>query len=741
LCVSTERYEFLSHPNDEKKHSLVNHLIEVAQKTKEILSQTNFNLDTAGFYCGLLHDIGKLNPFYQKIFQFPKNKINEMTEIISLQYAHMHSPFSAWATSKLLDKQIVSEYKIQDMIICVIYGHHSKILSSLPEQRTSQQFRASQNDMLANLKKFHEIVNEYNEFSNLNWQKCLERFNEPIKFNIDLNDHTNTVKDFLGTTVLYSALLQADRGSFGNWVYPIFDIDINTSKLVNSDSNLGSFRDEFQKNAIQNHDFKAGISVLHAPTGIGKTKVFLDMISQYKEKGKMERVFYFSPLLALTEDFENKLLQTVKEEEDILIYNHLFAGSISEKKQHENGTYGEYPWLFDVESFNKKFIITTTQRFLITLYSNNQSDKLKLASFKNSLLIIDEVQTIPKFLLRNLIELLSELVKNMNTKVILVSATIPHELESLNKNRISDDLLNSYLNFTKKNISFIGKVDVPSYDEKRTLIMTNTRRKAATMFENVKQKYDQYNENLFYITSGIRKIDRIRLLEQLKNKEQNFIVVSTQVVEAGVDISFSKIFRECAPLDSIVQVMGRLNRENEYKDASLSIFQNDSDWKPYSELEYNESLKILKQIKNSIELYEKLKDYYLTISVKNQKNKELADKLSFRMAKMDFDGVWEFVYSNSLAEDEKDTVIIPDKNQWNQIKNDLTRSEKFNKNTFRKFVRYTASLPKSPQKLGILEYFDKDLLSRNILMPKLEYLDEVYDSKNNLGLDVWLTKK
>ena len=72
------------------------------------------------------------------------------------------------------------------------------------------------------------------------------------------------------------------------------------------------------------------------------------------------------------------------------------------------------------------------------------------------------------------------------------------------------------------------------------------------------------------------------------------LLVSTQVVEAGVDISFSEIYREVAPLDNIIQVMGRLNREGNDNNALLSIFQSDNDHRPYSEVEYNESLPILK---------------------------------------------------------------------------------------------------------------------------------------------------
>jgi CRISPR-associated endonuclease/helicase Cas3 len=249
------------------------------------------------------------------------------------------------------------------------------------------------------------------------------------------------------------------------------------------------------------------------------------------QKRKFERVFYFSPLLALTEDFEKKLARTTKNQEDILIYNHIFSGSLLEKAertQRESGLFDLYHWYFKYESFNKKFIITTTQRLLITLYSNKASDKLKLLSMKNSILILDEIQTLPKFLIPNLIEMLKEFTKFMKSKVLLVSATIPYELSSLPKIEISPNIRMDYLRRTQKKILFIGNsFSIPDFHGKKILLMSNTRRKAREMFRKVEYSYrpqseskrDLNNERIFYISSGIRKKDRVRIIKALTSEE------------------------------------------------------------------------------------------------------------------------------------------------------------------------------------------------------------------------------
>lgn len=209
-------------------------------------------------------------------------------------------------------------------------------------------------------------------------------------------------------------------------------------------------RDMIQNELLSNIKYDKPIIIINAPTGSGKTKVFLDSINHIRSMYKnLERIFYFSPLLALTEDFEDKLADT------ILVYNHLFSGSIEEKRRIAEGSQAyQAQWIFENESFNRPFTITTTQRLLITLFSNNHADKLKLASFRNSLLIIDEVQTIPKYILRSLIGILENMHKFLGTRTILVRATIPYELRLIPITQPSIESLESYLNLTKKKYKF-----------------------------------------------------------------------------------------------------------------------------------------------------------------------------------------------------------------------------------------------------------------------------------------------
>jgi CRISPR/Cas system-associated endonuclease/helicase Cas3 len=306
-------------------------------------------------------------------------------------------------------------------------------------------------------------------------------------------------------------LINADRGSFFNFLsQPFFDIPLNTDVLIRTDSQLSAIRQDFQERLLSENDFQDNLVILQAPTGIGKTKMFLDIINKLSVSQRFERVFYFSPLLALTDDFESKLFSSDKnisvinsiDAEKVLVYTHAFTGSLLKKKlakdqgawpddETEDPKFFITKEYFDRESFNKPLIITTTQRLLMVLYSNTVADKRKLVSFKNSFLIIDEIQTIPKVLLPNFVELLKAIATKYHSMILLVSATIPNELQNLPQLQTPKKLEKIYLQRTVKQIKYVPSFEyadvVPSGENERTIFMFNTRRKALNFFEKIRR--------------------------------------------------------------------------------------------------------------------------------------------------------------------------------------------------------------------------------------------------------------
>jgi CRISPR-associated endonuclease/helicase Cas3 len=507
---------------------------------------------------------------------------------------------------------------------------------------------------------------------------------------------------------------------------------------------------------------------------MGKTKLFLDIVSENFNKDVFSKVIYFSPLLALTEDFESKIKETIGKEEmkDVLIYNHLFSGSLLQKNLNKNEVFqSSFFWNFENEVFNKKFVITTTQRLLMTMYSNSHSDNLKLLSLKNSLLIVDEIQVIPKFLLPNFIKVLKALCDLVQAKVLLVSATIPFELYSVDG--IQPHMLSlpltleeKYHNITLKQIKFHKELPpIQNLNNGKYLYMLNTKKKASsfllkTLLQNPNIVQADNNLTLYYITTGIRKKTRSQIIQNIKNLSTPCIVVSTQVIEAGVDVSFDTIFREVAPLDSIVQVMGRLNREAENVNPVLNVFlfdEHGQDHKPYNKLEFDESLKIIKTVDDSKDLYNKLYDYYKTVSSLNNANKKLIEELELKMSCFDFPGIWELVNKEVFENDFGEPVFIPEnEDELLKITQELKSHDTVTtslKNLHIKYGNLTAVLPiaglflkkKDVNIQGndnkmiikeLLDLFDTDLFEKNILIPKPGCLEKLYDQR--IGLDKWI---
>lgn len=149
---------FYSHPD---KTLLEEHLVRVALGAEEILNETKLGNGKTGFYCGLLHDIGKINPFYQEIFSVTDDLKPQKEEEMSEKYTHSHSPFSAWAAYHLLG---VLEWNVLKPILQVIYGHHGTLYHSLPKQDDSDKFKKTQAAVLEGLGRFREKVKENKNF-------------------------------------------------------------------------------------------------------------------------------------------------------------------------------------------------------------------------------------------------------------------------------------------------------------------------------------------------------------------------------------------------------------------------------------------------------------------------------------------------------------------------------------------------------------------------------------------------
>nr|WP_276977006.1 CRISPR-associated helicase Cas3' [Ferrimicrobium acidiphilum] len=728
--------EFLSHSYLDKngnKRLLKDHLMRVAEKTRQLIADTSIRHEDIAYYSGLLHDVGKLNPWYQLEFSgYPQNG-----------YTREHAVFSAWAADSLLSG-VLDDRRDRLLVMSMAAGHHTSLKKELSsdEPNRGNDFNASRVAVAGNLMKFHKQVSNLPGFDRLNWgaaKAALVDLDLPVDFQKYTAGGSFT---FLEAGALYSALLQADKGDLAGWPNYHYDVAFDTAKLIKDQnmSPLADIRTKMQADISKRQ--LSSVSVIQAPTGSGKTKIFLDLIPRY---GHLERVFYFSPLLALTDDFEEKMHKILSKSQldDILVYNHLFAGSLLKKYEDSDAQAGG-AYSFTDESFNRKMVISTTQRLLRILYSNYASEKIKLMSFRNALVIIDEVQTIPKFILPNLISLLKELAEKMGTKVLLVSATVPEEVRSAGLTILSPskELMVDYYSRQLKGVEYQNDVDPSSLVLKggRNLVMVNTRAKAVRTFLSLPA-------GTLYLSSGVKKGDRMKSLSKVKDA-LTCTVVATQVIEAGVNVSFDRVVRELAPLDNLVQVMGRLGREEDTSNGKKRLmmyvfrFPGDETHAPYVGLEYEKTRLIMMGVHGSTDLISALPSYYEELYSANKSNQSLLRRLESYEAEVSFEMVWKVARDHLFDESDRQVIIPDSEEQMNRVNGELLNiikntSRKWRRSVSNSYGQYMATLPPGHEwyEDGSLwrEFFDEELREHGILFPKAGKLDDLYDK--TIGLD------
>jgi len=773
--------EFLSHPAENNKKSILlhDHLSDVAHGAKKIAERMNPDAGNDAFVSGLLHDVGKLSPWYQERF------IEGKTEnVLNFEYGKkQHSSFSAWAARHLTHDMPGSHH-----IVHAIAGHHGRLQTN-PYAPTSARSKKAQEKLHANLLRFYKYVcntdfPDADDWKVLKWNRCIERFGGRLNFDSKIKVKNGSLDTYMHSKCVFSSLLQADRGSFHKYKKLKFSMKVQSTPIKYTNSKVSMLRTKFQDTALESYknNHSANVIIIEAPTGIGKTNLIFRILELHSKEANYDRVFYFSPLLALTDGFVMSLLEgnehsrpAIPEETDqdlVLEYNHMAVEPISDRFRKEGQKFldgitsheQKSAAIYAATSFNYPFIVSTTKRLLLTIYSNLASNCIKLASLANSVIIVDEIQTIPKFLLKSLVSALLWISKSSGTKVILVSATIPQEISDMNLVVIRCDrhVSDGFAGLTPKTLSMAKLCDpevVSNACPSPVAVMVNTRAKAREFYlDNYNMLKDKY-ARILYLTSGIRKCERLTKIRQILSgagRDKNTLVVSTQVMEAGVDVSFGRVFREMSPLDNIVQAMGRLNRHGGSSVGEITVFGRNPLY-PYRGIEIKITQEILDKITDngsrtvtSATVCSQLRDYYKTVAARDNESSVWAADLNRFMEEHDYDQVWDTV-SKARSFYNTVNVILPYSDKTHEVSIDFRLdamstelhkmvsggSKKHRLHVMRRAARVSASFP-SPSPEQIRDFLDPELFNAGIYVPRdNDSVVELYD--RSVGLDKWVT--
>jgi len=388
-------------------------------------------------------------------------------------------------------------------------------------------------------------------------------------------------RDFIDFKKLYASLIYADKFE------AIFGIKKETKKPISKEilSNyIDAFpyhqkRDEFRQYVLNHFDSTQKLFTLTAPTGYGKTLTALEFALKFQK----EKVIFALPFTSIIDQTEQVIVDIFKEGVDIFKIHH--KATIDESVPKDR--YSQAKFL--MTSFSGDINITTLYQIIFALFGNKNRDNVKFNQFRDAVVIIDEAQAIPYPFRQDFIRLCEMISEEMNTVFIFMLATMPvmtdrfQEISNLDYFKEQNRYVLKWFGLENGQDSLIEKVQKEAYTH-HTLCVVNTVKKAQELYLNFRDEFECYCLN-GYMTDHDKQRVIQNVSKRLEEDKGKILLISTQSIEAGVDLDFEVGFREVAPISSIIQTAGRVNRHFGENQGTLYIFD---DICGYSDLIYGD---------------------------------------------------------------------------------------------------------------------------------------------------------
>lgn len=569
--------EYLAHTNEK----LIDHLLFTSELAA--LNGHSFGHEKVCRQLGLLHDIGKRTENFQLVLKQHLSK-QDHAIVAGVFYQLFGLNDNTW---------------LKEHMALIMASHHSELYNDAPDfmkkyfeeslfyktgagaQKTT---RDNQKRVTATKDEFEDICEFVKEHN--------------LLLNITEEDHFDTSlmsenEKMFYTRMLLSCLVDADYCATAEHYDPGY-LDRSINKLYPSTQlvNLAGFRQNIIEKAkgspmdkLRNEVFEScsamgkdpsSFFTLTAPTGTGKTLALLEFALRNAKAFNKDRIIIVLPYLSII-DQNSEIYKEILGSDNVLI----------DDSQTE---YTDATRILS-DRWSAPVVITTSVKFFETLFSCKATELRRLHNLANSVIVFDECQTLPANLLNSSIEALQSLTKYYKSTVLFSTATKPsYEERNLRKEDkgllISDmqwnakeitadvsKLFDAYSKIKNTEIVAGSKIQPYSVDdllnyfdkENAALYVCNTVEHANTLYGAACERYGK--DKCLILTSRFCAKDKLAIINDINNrlKKEEFVrVVSTQCIEVGVDFDFPAATREYAPLDSILQTLGRVNRNGRF---------------------------------------------------------------------------------------------------------------------------------------------------------------------------------
>lgn len=362
-----------------------------------------------------------------------------------------------------------------------------------------------------------------------------------------------------------------------------------------ADTPVNRLRSEVLSHAICKAALKPGLFSLTVPTGGGKTLTSLAFALEHARRHQLRRVIYVIPYTSIIEQTAQVFREALRSDADVLEHHASFdweANQKSEDNADDEGPSGLSKLRKAAENWAAPVVVTTAVQFFESLFARRTSKCRKLHNIASSVVVLDEAQTLPFHLLRPCMAALNELAANYRTSIVLCTATQPalrvcdefrdHDLKPKKaRKKVGFDIddKRELAPQPQRLFETLKRVVVENLDDEtkdatilarfaerpQMLCIVNTRAHARELYDALRVQTGG-NDGVYHLTTLMCPVHRRAVLATVKARlkaGEAVRLVSTSLIEAGVDISFPEVWRAIAGLDQIAQAAGRCNREGE----------------------------------------------------------------------------------------------------------------------------------------------------------------------------------
>lgn len=536
-----------------QKHLLSKHLLKTAEIAESFV---NSDVTKRIFrIAGLLHDLGKYQPEFQRYLAEGGRRGSVPHAVWGAGYARIHR---------------------MNEIAFVVDGHHKGLPNKSDLTMSTEEFKRKE------VALFDSVVSNFLKDVSIT----------ESELNIQSPLFQNLLQKELFTRYIFSALTDADWLDTEAHFDPnraqgrksqILVIDELIKKLKKAlpkpdGREINRLRNQARENVLQKAGKSVGFYSLCLPTGLGKTLISVSWALHHARANGLKRILIVLPYINII-DQTARILKDIFGEELVLEHHSNYNENAATLQNDEcNLDPIQKGKRLASENWDYPIIVTTTVQFFESFFSNKPSKCRKIHNIAESVVIFDEVQSLPKEIILPSLSMLKNIQTVMRTSFLFCTATQPafqkrdkfdgietiyplidNPAEIFEKTRRTDYHLLQDLNPVSQNILF----EAVKENNYSVLIIFNTK-KATLEFYGQAAKSPEPWEKKYHLSTAMCPHHRKQVIDAIRDdleKRCKILVSSTQLIEAGVDFDFPCVFREMAPLESIIQSAGRCNRE------------------------------------------------------------------------------------------------------------------------------------------------------------------------------------